>query len=177
MWGLVAKVVTKAAQAMPKTALANMAAKLTTSLGVKVPGNVSGFLSWAKKWITSNPLKAQALITVMYSAGDIVVRNIMDDAVDEVPALKVDEEISAIRAHYKHSDLSTKLINNIAGDGNAETIHGKSVEEYRKDSALISDRRALVAEALEMFASKENLMLARAAILTLETEDIMSYEA
>jgi len=169
------QLLTRLLTALAPNALKEFAAKLSVSLGRQVPGELKPLLEWIKV----NPIKSEIALATLYQVGSVPIR----EAITESGVSKGSELVQAViastdhavRKRYSSSKQARSDVSRISGDGNSNTVHGLTVQDFNKRRTIGRETDRLIKQAVGIVGSKTNLIILRDAILSLETEEINSY--
>jgi len=161
--------------ALSPKAVKEFAAKMSTSMGTKVPSQIVPL----KEWIKKNPHKSDLALATLVTVGDVAVRKTIRENPEaaNIPIVKavIRQMDNAERNLYRSGAQATRDVRRITGDGNSETVHGVSIDQYRETRTAYSESDLLIKKAIGIVGSKTNLLILRDAILSVEAEELANY--
>jgi len=148
-------------------ALGIFSKRASIAVGTKLPIDKKGLIAW----FAANPKKTQVGLAALYPIADKAIQVMMDES-DEVTESAL---MQAVITRYRSSQRAVEEIQEIVGDGKANTVHGVNRDDYIANSVLHKDQELLIKRAISIVGSKTNLMILRDALLTVEPVELEQY--
>uniref|UniRef100_A0A2V0RBU9 Uncharacterized protein n=1 Tax=viral metagenome TaxID=1070528 RepID=A0A2V0RBU9_9ZZZZ len=142
--------------------------KVGTKTKDTVPEDAEGLLGWVTKWIIKNPGKTHLITGALYVGGDVVVRELIETN----PTLMSNDVVKSVVGAYKSKGSRLREVQEIVGDGEIDTVHGESREDFVEKAELALDTRDLLTRAFRIVGGKQNFIILRDAMLTIEPAEV-----